>query len=201
MRRTGLLSRNALGYGALAAASVVVGRAVLGLHWRAVAVAAISLAAMALRESWHSARRLAERRRRSDFWLESSPTGAVAAEHAWRANELVAPRERRSLARGLRGVVRAARSRYPDRHALIVRYRVLPHVFWLEAMAARLENLAEPVPAAGMLAVRRLLCDGSSPLYVYEDDLGAALRTILARLDAHADPAETRRRFDERRAA
>ena len=199
-RRTidALLSRYAAGYAGLALASVPIGRVVFGVSWRMVVVIAVSLAIMALRESWLSARRLQERRRASDLWLESSRSGLIPAEHAWRAAELVSARERRVLARGLRNAVHGAKARSPITAALVAPRLVLPYEHAIEAIASRLDDLSKPVTPTGILAIHHLLTEPGSPLYFGHDGLGDALSRIWAKLPADEDAAAVDR---SRRAA
>jgi hypothetical protein len=198
IRRTirALLPAAAVAYALLAIASVPVGRDVVHVSWRTVAVAAVSLAIMALRESWLSWSRLARRRRAADLWLAGARGGLIPAEHAWRAAELTSPHERRTLARGLRTTARAARARRPAGSVAITRPTVLPHVRALESLAAFLDDDSTAVAPAGVLAARRLLADPGSPLYFGEGDLGEALSAIRSKLGASPDrdAAASRRR-------
>jgi len=196
MKRTlrALLALPAPVYAALAIAAVPVGRLLLPLSWRTVAVAAVSLAIMALRESFISAHRLRARRRASDLWLESSRGGLVPAEHEWRAAELVSPRERHILARGLRNAIRATKNRSPVTAALVSRRLVAPHEREVEALAARLDDVSEPVSPAGILAVEKLLVEPESPLYFGDEDLGVALSRIWSKLPDAAAAGDDRSR-------
>lgn len=199
-RRTidALISRYTAGYLGLALASVPFGRLALALSWRMVAVIAVSLSIMALRESWLSTRRLLERRRASDLWLESSRGGLVPREHAWRAAELVSPRERRVLARGLRNAVHGAKARSPITAALVAPRRVLPHERAIEGIASRLDDISKPVTPQVVLAIRHLLTEPGSPLFFGHDGLGDTLSRIRAELRAAEDPRDDDR---SRRAA
>jgi len=184
-----LFSRLAAAYAFLALVFVPVGRELFPLSWRTVAVISVSLAIMALRESWLSVRRLQANRHASDLWFESSRGGLIPAEHAWRAAELVSSRERHILARGLRNAIRATKTKSPVTAALVSRRLVAPHEHEVEALAARLDDVSQPVAPAGMLAVHHLLVEPGSPLYFGHEDLGEALARIWSKLPAASDEA------------
>jgi hypothetical protein len=105
---------------------------------------------------------------------------------AWRVEELTSPRERRAIARSLRGIVRDV-SKQIFGAAPVNRYGLLPYVLRLTRLADRIGDLDRPATGAGMLLVRDLLTDGGSPLYTggCADDLPAALARIRTTLDVH----------------
>jgi hypothetical protein len=189
-----LVARPVVVYAVLALAAVPVGRG-LSLPWRLVAVIAVSLAIMAIRESLLSVRRLQARRRASDLWLESSRGGLIPAEHAWRAAELVSPRERHILARGLRNAVRATKNRSPITAALVSRRLLAPHEREVETLADRLDDMSKPVSPAGIIAVEKLLVEPDSPLYFGPENLGDTLSRIWSKLPdaASSDDGHSRR--------
>ena len=84
---------------------------------------------------------------------------------AWRAAELVADENRIDLARSLTDVVHAADERLLPAASPIARAAVRECRPQLLAIAARLFEVAKPVPARGVLLVDRLLTDGAGPLY------------------------------------
>jgi hypothetical protein len=107
---------------------------------------------------------------------------------AWRAAELIAPRERRILARSLRRVAAEVRSPRPVINASPVNRRgVAPFAPELETLADRLADLDQPVSAAAILLVRELLTDGGSPLYVQSrsTEISDVLSHIRATLEAN----------------
>jgi hypothetical protein len=141
-------------------------------------------------------RRVAQRRRAADDWLRTSTGAVVPSAYRWRAAQLCAPRERRTLARTLRQIERAAYERPVGRLAPLYLPAVREHRDRVRALADRLENLEEPVTPAGMLRVADLVQNGGGPLWATRTGptLGDAIATTLAILTPGAhDP---RRRAD-----
>jgi hypothetical protein len=84
----------------------------------------------------------------------------------WRAAELTANRNRRAIARSLRGIVCEAGRPSPFSAVPLNRRGVRPHLGLLRVLADRVGSLERPVAARGMVLVEQLLTDGlSSPLY------------------------------------
>jgi hypothetical protein len=135
-----------------------------------------------------AAQRWIERRRHcavADAWLRG---GGRATHFEWRAEELTSPRERRLLARSLRGIVReldpsGRRSAVP-----LNRPALRPHSDELTVIAVRLDHLELPVSPAGILEVQRLLTSPDSPLYLYapESDLSKKLSAVHRKLEVRA---------------
>lgn len=123
-------------------------------------------------------------RAQADAWLRHHRT---PTRFAWRVAELNSRRERRLLARSLRGVVRDL-SRSGSLSAVpLNRSGLRPYAGELERLAGRLDDLARPVHPTGVLLVRDLLTDGGSPLYDRERsaEIPDALGSILASLEVH----------------
>ena len=133
--------------------------------------------------SWEARRALRGARRRADE--ELAATRLPPPRLAWRAAELVADENRIDLARSLTDVVHAADERLLPAASPIARAAVRGCRPQLLAIAARLFDLAHPVPARGVLLVERLLTDGAGPLYGGGDveQLLAAATNILGALD------------------
>ena len=134
-----------------------------------------ALGARAPRRSWLAR---AKARRDADRWLRV---------FAWRTAELTSARERRVLARSLRGVVsdvRAPRSTFSA--SPLNRRGLRPYVAEIESLADLVGALDRPVTGAGIVLVRDLLTDGGSPLYTggSPDALPAALTRISSALEA-----------------
>jgi len=129
--------------------------------------------------------RLARERRDADRVLLGSNGAAISTTLAWRVAELTNGRERRMLARSLRDLVDELSPRRLPGAAPLNRVRLRPYSDLLLALADRLERLDLPVTASGMLLVRELLSDGSSPLYLCgdADALPAELERIHDALD------------------
>jgi hypothetical protein len=127
-------------------------------------------------------------RRDADTWLRvSAGRWEDHPAFAWRAAELTSVRERRVLARSLRGIVSEAKSRLPVVSASpLERRRVAPYADEIGLLAERVGDCERPVTAAGVLLLRDLLTDGGGPLYAGGD--GAALRDALGRIRATLEP-------------
>jgi len=171
----GLLT-TAAAVGALIAAGLVPERP-LGL---AVVVAGVAGAYELVR----AVRLLVRRRRAADDWLRTATGAFVAPSYAWRAKQLTSPRERRTLARTLRLLVREAFERPVGRRRPLALPAVRRHRDEVLRLAGRLERVDEPVTPAGMLRVVDLVTDGGSPLWTsaQDDRLGEAISTALALL-------------------
>jgi hypothetical protein len=127
---------------------------------------------------------LVRQRRAADDWLRTATGEFVAPSYAWRARQLTSPRERRTLARTLRLLVREAFERPVGWRRPLALPAVRAHRDEVLFLAQRLERVDEPVSPAGMLRVVDLVTDGGSPLWtsVKDDALGDAIATTLALL-------------------
>jgi len=136
--------------------------------------------------SWEARRALRSARRRADD--ELAVTRLPPPRLAWRAAELVADDHRIQLARSLTDVVHGADERLLPAASPVARAAVRVCRPQLLAIAARLFEVARPVPARGILLVERLLADGSGPLYDRDghERLLAAATDILVVLDGGA---------------
>jgi hypothetical protein len=155
-----------------------------GLSWPNRLVAPIALV---LAGSFGSAQRWNERRKRravADAWLRG---GGRTLRFGWRAEELTSPRERKLLARSLRGVVRELGSPPMRRSTIPLNRRALRrHAAELDALADLLDELERSVSPAGILDVQQLLTSPGSPLYMHSvaDDLPERLVEIRRKLEA-----------------
>jgi len=105
------------------------------------------------------------------------------------AEELTSRRARHKLARSARGIVGDLSPRFLPGASPLNRPLVRPHADLLLVLADRLDRDQRPVSLRGMLAVRQLLQDPSSPLYaeadaVSSDTVAAAIEIALAQLNA-----------------
>ena len=163
----------AAGGGAAIAAGLVPGR------WLGLAVVVAGVAGVY--ELVRALRILSRRRRTADAWLRTATGGFVAPSYAWRARQLTSARERRTLARTLRLLVREAFERPVGRRRPLPLPAVREHRDEVLLLARRLERVEEPVTPAGMLRVVELVTDGASPLWttVQDDALADAIATTL----------------------
>jgi hypothetical protein len=160
-----------------------------GLRGSSLLVTPISIALLGVflaLNRWDDRRRL---RAAADEWIARGYENPKASRYAWRIGELTSARERRQLGRSVRGIVPAlAAGRLPGASPLN-RPTLRPYRAELIALADRLDDLERPVPAAGILAVWRLLTEPGSVLYTqpYFDerrrDIGTELAAILDRLE------------------
>jgi hypothetical protein len=106
---------------------------------------------------------------------------------AWRAEELVAPKNRLELAHSLRSLVRDSAARYLPSASPVNRAAVRCESRTLLELAGRLADVDRAVAARGVILVDRLLVDGSGPLYdraraaELPHDLERALRALEPR--------------------
>jgi len=163
----------AAGGGAAIATGLVPGR------WPGLAVVVAAVAGVY--ELVRSLVILRRRRRAADEWLRTATGEFVAAPYVWRARQLTSPRERRTLARTLRLLVREAFERPVGRRRPLALPAVRAHRDEVLLLASRLEHVEEPVTPAGMLRVVDLVTDGAGPLWtgVQDDRLGDAITTTL----------------------
>jgi hypothetical protein len=155
--------------------------------WRAsAAFGGIMLGLAALRggivwlDLWRS-RRLADR------LLYNHPRSPLVSPLAlWRAAELTSERNRRSLARSVRALVREAEGAVLPSAVPLNRRAARENLKLLRRLEARLTDPSRPVSAHGVLVVERLLTDGiSSPLYCREraPELPRAIGKALTALE------------------
>ncbi len=126
--------------------------------------------------TWLARRRA---RRDADHWIAHG----FESRYPWRVAELTSERERKACARSLRGVLKEiSGERLPG--ATPLRSGALrPHLALLESIEHRLTD-AEPVSAAGMLAVDELLTSPSSCFFAPVEDIEPCLLNVLAKLEA-----------------
>jgi hypothetical protein len=172
-----------------AGAAFVLGLAALaGLHGDSLLVAPISLAllgvVLALRR-WDERRQL---RAAADSWIERGYE-SPASRYGWRIDELTCVRERRMLACTVRDIVPELSPRRLAGPVPLDRAGLRPHRALLIALADRLDDLARPVSAAGILGVHHLLTEPDSVLYAHYHhherprDAGDTLAATLDRLE------------------
>jgi hypothetical protein len=125
--------------------------------------------------------RLEKRRERprADEWIRHG----FESRYRWRVAELTDDRERRLLARELRGVVGEIRGTHVPGATPLRCSSLRAHVATLQAIVDRLAALDRPVSAAGVIAVQELLGSPDSVLYAPSDRSGARLASALARLE------------------
>ena len=170
----------ALPVGCVAAAAVVGGLAWAGLapdRW--LLVAAASAAIFGVLQFVRAQRLLSKQRRVADAWLRSATGGFVPPAYSWRAEQLCSPRERRLLARTLRGVGQMAFERPRGRRQPLYLPAVREHRESVDLLAETLERVEEPVTPAGMLRVVDLIVDGAGPLWGTTRD--ATLRDAISK--------------------
>lgn len=173
-----------------AGAAVVLGfGALFGLDGDSLLVAPISLV---LFGGLLAVRRWDERRHSradADAWIARGHDRHLAARYGWRIGELTSRRERQMLGCSVREIVPSLSPGRLQGASPLNRVALRPHRDGLIALADRLDDLEQPVSAAGILAVRRLLTEPDSVLYhrplVDERprDIGAELGVILDRLE------------------
>ena len=176
----------------VAAAAAVFGiGALAGGEGEPLLTASISLAllgvVLAIRR-WDERRRL---RAEADAWIGRHP--AIAGpSYGWRIAELTSSRERHRLGGSVRSIVGQISPRRLPGASPLNRIALRSHTAELSALADRLDDLDLPVAPAGVLAVRRLLTEPGSALYVrpvLEErpcDVGAELDAVRASLEVGA---------------
>jgi hypothetical protein len=166
-----------LGFGALA-----------GLRADSLLVAPISLALLGLVlaiRRWDERRQL---RTAADAWIERGYE-SPATRYGWRVDELTCLRERRMLACTVRDIVPELSARRVTGPVPLNRAELRPYRSVLIALADRLDDIACPVSAAGILGVHHLLTEPDSVLYAHYHfderprDVGAELGAIIDRLE------------------
>jgi hypothetical protein len=127
-------------------------------------------------------RQAVRERRLADDWLRSSTGVFVPEKYLERAAELSSPKHRLMLAKTLRKVERSAGERAIGPTNILDLAAVREHRRALRTLVTLLEDEREPVTAAGMLRVRDLITQASSPLYgsTRSVGLGAEIATTIA---------------------
>ncbi len=179
--------------GWIAAAGVALGLGfVAGLPLQSLLTAPLTVVVFGSFRANLRLRDAGRRRRRADAWIEHAT--ALPGRYRWRVEELTCPRERRLLARSVRGVVAdLSPGRLPGASPLN-RVALRPHADLLAALADRLSDLDRPVVARGILGVHRLVTDPSSVLYARPEldecgasaasnDVARVLRAAIERLE------------------
>jgi hypothetical protein len=105
------------------------------------------------------------------------------SRHAWRVQELTGSRERRLLARSVRGLVSDLAPGRLLGASPVNRPALRPHRALLLELAERLSAVDRPVTASGILAVHRLLTSPDGPLYSREPTMDRA-RHIVTTTDS-----------------
>src|SRR5262249_27379841 len=110
----------------------------------------------------------------------------------WRAGELTSDRNRKILARSIRGLKHDLSPGVLPGASPLDRIGTRPHVDLLAQLADRLAGLARPVSPLGVLQVEELLTSPDSPLYAHEHALQIrpALRQCLELLDDNAEMSQ-----------
>ncbi len=180
--------RAALPLVALAALALAAAEAVAAVDALIVAVGVLLLAGLravlASRDRW-ALRRAADGVIRRGAWPH-----AQSDLLSWRAAELTGARNRRLLARSVRGVVRELDGSALPSSVPLNRAGARPHVDLVRELAERVGDPRRPVSPLGVVLLDDLLTDGlRSPLYVREraDELAPALERCLDALDAPAE--------------
>jgi hypothetical protein len=128
----------------------------------------------------HPLRRRRERREADRLLRASGGRWESHTAVAWRVAEVTSVRERRTLARSLRGIATDVVRPRGFSAVPLNRTALRPHMPELARLAGRVGDLERPVTGAGMLLVLDLLTDGGSPLYMGGDP--AALAPTLNRI-------------------
>jgi hypothetical protein len=109
----------------------------------------------------------------------------------WRARQLTSDRNRKILARSLRGLKHDLSPGVLPGASPLNRVAARPHADLFAELAERLAALERPVTPQGVLEVEELLTSPDSPLYARErsDEIGSALRGCLQALENRSTPA------------
>jgi hypothetical protein len=118
-------------------------------------------------------------RRLADEWIAHG----FGARYEWRVSELTSNRERKSLARTLRGLVGELDGRKLPGPTPLRASAVRPHLELLNQILDRLSDRSKTVSAIGILAVHELLSRPGSVLYAERNDVGAELNRVLRLLE------------------
>ena len=127
---------------------------------------------------WRHRRELRAARRAADKELLAS---GESRRTAWRAAELITPKNRLATAHSIHRLIRSADNRYLPGATPLNRLAVREHTAQFEALAGRLEDLDRPISPRGLLMLNELLADEYGPLYVTYR--ATELRATLARIE------------------
>jgi hypothetical protein len=136
------------------------------------------MAAIAHPRAWMARRRA---RHDADYWIGHG----FESRYPWRVEELTSDRERRAVARALRGIIGELEGSKLPGATPLRRAALRDHVAIFELLDGRMSS-SEPVTAAGMLAVNELLTSPDSCLFVPVDDVERCLRAVLAKLEPNS---------------
>lgn len=136
--------------------------------------------------SYHDLRQL---RAGIDKIILRNPDRVPSSLVAWRGEELVALPSRRTLAREIERIVRASNQASLPNAVPVNRALVRAHDEELRALADRLSDPTQNVAARGVLLVRALLDEASSP--IYDRDRSGSLSGDLARITRALDGRQT----------
>jgi hypothetical protein len=151
------------------------------LSWQASALAASALLALALGRAAFTLHDRSQSRSLADRLLRSHPRSPLSPLAAWRAEELTSEPTRKQLRRRTRTLRRESERCLDPGPSLfkaapaagINEAAVRESILLLRGLEARLGDVAEPVSAAGVLAVSALVVgDSWSPLYFPERSVG-----------------------------
>jgi hypothetical protein len=170
---------------ALAGVAVGVGDGA-GLTGAALVEAPITFAVLGLVLAAARALRAARQRADANDWIRRG----YESRFRWRVAELTSRRERKTIARSVRGVIRELDAGAPLGPVPLNRRALRANRSLLEALSGRLVDL-RPVSAAGMVAVEHLLTHPESPLFPHHADaepnlakeIDALARAITAAID------------------
>lgn len=126
----------------------------------------------------------ASRRATADEWLLWGAEPRTSSELlSWRARELVAPHQRKELARLCRRFL-AERGDPRCRAYAVNRVTLGRHLHLLRELADTLEDASRPVTPRGMILASRVLRDGAGPFFntARADELGPMLSQALSAL-------------------
>jgi len=147
--------------------------------------AAVCFALAAALRVARTRRELAVVRRATDRLILADPHAEEVSELVqWRARELVASTEREALRHEVERLLRQLDAGHLPSASPLRRVPLRRHEDLMRAIARRVDD-GRPVSARGILLVRRLLREPSSPLYndVPERELARALSRVLGALE------------------
>jgi hypothetical protein len=152
-----------------------------GLPSRWIAIVSISVVLTGTIQCGREWRSLNRQRAAADEWLRKRQGRPLSIAYGWRVTELTSNRERRILAHSLHAAASEARQRRgPIGATVLSRESVRPYSAELEILAERLKDLEKPVSPTGILLVRDLLTNPTSPLY--EAELASVIPATIANI-------------------